>query len=308
MDYKLLAIKLSIYGIVFILINTLLHKSFKVPKVGTDDDGNIYINEKDTSKFFWILSNIMTVVVLAISCLPDGDDAIGKIILCMFLGALCLLGFIVSLVYGLWCVKLEDNLIIGKTYLGRKYEIPYSDITCFERLTNGNLVLYKGSEKLISYGSDYASLIVQILEHKSINPKPKDSKHTIIKPTKYQLLLGYILIFMFIAFSIMFIFLKELGYAILGGIFVILCIYISLSQHKMKYIIENDYIESYSMFQKKKVIYFDEIDRVEIEQQGKASFFTIYLKNSKKPELKINIHLENIYVLEELALKKKWIK
>lgn len=72
--------------------------------------------------------------------------------------------------------------------------------------------------------------------------------------------------------------------------------------------IGSGYIEESGMFNRKKIIPYNEISKAVIEYGDNVSYILIFTKTAKKPVLKVNTYYENAFLLKELLAKKKLLK
>lgn len=308
MDYFFVGIRAFTYVIFFSFVKIIVPKLLGEIKQDIGKNGIKYFDKKPISNFFLGVTIFFTVLFSFLINIPSNIEGEAKIYLSIGLVVFCLFWYTLSLIYSLWFICLDKNIIIYRNYFGKKMTLDVDNIDYYERKSNGKLCLYDHSKIIAIFEPEYAEPILSWLVQKNIKINNRTSKFFTIRPAKYQRIISIGCLVLFISLFIMCIFIQHIMGTILFGCFIIIGILNCVNHYLEKYVVGEGYIEVSSMIKKTTLIPYSELNKAEIKEGDNVSYLLLYSKNQTKPLLKINTYYENAFLLIDLADKNKWLK
>lgn len=308
MDYFIAGIKAFIYVVIFSLVKIIVPKLLGEIKPDKGKNGKRYFDKKSISNVFLGGAIFFTVLFSFLINVPSNVEGEAKIYLSIGLVIFCLFWYVLSLIFSLWFLCLDTDIIIYRNYLGKKVTLNTNDINYYERKPDGKLCLYSNSKLAATFEPEYAEPLLSWLGKNNIKNNNKTNKFFTIRPAKYQRVLSICCLVGFLSFFIMGIVVQHVMGTIAFGCLVIFGIWNCVNHYSEKYVVGEGHIEVSSLFKKSTLIPYSELNKAEIKQGDNVSYLLLYSKNRTKPLLKINTYYENAFLLKEIAVKKKWIQ
>lgn len=302
--------RIIVYILIYAIVHMVVSNIALSGKINKSNGKGMTVKKKGVSLAFLIIAISFTILFLWIETMPSNIDGTNtKIVVNFVCGFFVFFWYMLSIMYGLWNITLREEEIWYRNYIGRIKKILYSEVVCYERLANGDIIFKTEKNGTLEVGAQSADEILSWISDRTklYSETEKITKSEfIVRPAKYHKIVSVSSFVIFLIFLLLGVFTLNISCIILFAMCSILGIYL-LNQMKEQYVVSNNSIVYKKHNGKSIELLFNEISNVEFKDEENVSYMLFYKKNLEKPVFKINTYYENAMALENLAREKRWL-
>lgn len=300
-------LKLIFYFVLITIVRFVVGKVFgqsKEKKIGKK--GEQYIDKAIYAKIYFGVAVIFTILLIIVGSFPSNVTGTTKVVLAMMAIGVNVILYVVSLMYYLWYIRLEEDKIICRSMTGRVREISCTEITYGKINQYGGLELYHDNKLLINI-PDIVNhpFIMNFLSKNKVQMKTKTpDKEFVMEATGFYKGLSLVCVILFVAFTVLCIYTVTIVGILFFGIMFVGSLISCMKKMKEKIIVFENRIIIKRFLKKTREIPFSRISYITRKVKDNAEI--IYLYSEDGLEFKVSKLYKNADMFEMVIQRQHW--